>query len=530
MRIHDSYGLFNAVKRIASVTGVTLEAQEGCEQPYTNMKTGKVVVSQVNPYWDLATLRIWLGTAYHEVGHHDDNLKDITPMMEREGISYKGLLGTILNIVEDVRNEKNKLGHFPGRDKALSEVQAHFAEKGAEVLDKTPYDELSDDQKLFSEALGASYVARSEFQPDLKVSSPKYTSQLEGKFFHLKDEFLALSTADDVLALTKKMIDESPEHDFEEEKEKAKEGELSDELQEFVKEMLADRHDEHDEEGEKASPTIRPSDRFYIPWDGMIVKKARDLRRDEPSIMMEAEEAFRSGRMLSSTARRLFQSVSQRKITHNHKSGRLDKRDLYKVPSGGIDVFTRKELSPDPKGTVVLMLTDASSSMKLNKRFSITAAAAALLNNACQPLGVPMKIVAFTERTGGCEHYIIKEYTEVRKSNDILIDYSKVSRKMCQNADGESIMWAGQDLLQRPEPRKLLITLSDGYPCADNKGNLSKYTKDVCQELSKRIELYGIGIEDDSVKDFYPEYTVLNSVSELESTLLSVIKTKIFKL
>ena len=33
-----------------------------------------------------------------------------------------------------------------------------------------------------------------------------------------------------------------------------------------------------------------------------------------------------------------------------------------------------------------------------------------------------------------------------------------------QNADGESILVFGRDLLNRPETKKIMIVLSDGYP------------------------------------------------------------------
>jgi cobalamin biosynthesis protein CobT len=141
-----------------------------------------------------------------------------------------------------------------------------------------------------------------------------------------------------------------------------------------------------------------------------------------------------------------------------------------------------------------------------------------------------MKIAAFTEKRPMPRHYIVKEYDERRGADDIIQDYGNIYGKLWQNADGESIMWAFKDLILRPEQRKILIVLSDGSPSSDRGGDCFTYTKDVIAMASKHVETYGIGIMDDSVQRLYPEYTVLNRAEELESCLLDLIKTKIFKM
>jgi len=162
-------------------------------------------------------------------------------------------------------------------------------------------------------------------------------------------------------------------------------------------------------------------------------------------------------------------------------------------------------------------------------KFSATAAAVSLLNDACSPLGIPIKIAAFTERSPKCEHYIVKEYDQRVTNDSILSDYCKISQKLHQNADGESIMWAARDLILRPEERKILVVLSDGSPASDNAGDCFTYTVDVVAHWSKYMELYGIGILDSTVDRIYPESTVLKKTYELETCLLDLIKKKIFK-
>ena len=84
-------------------------------------------------------------------------------------------------------------------------------------------------------------------------------------------------------------------------------------------------------------------------------------------------------------------------------------------------------------------------------------------------------------------------------------------------AVGEAILWSVDRLHKRKNKRKVLIVLSDGQP-ASNRGDCYQFTKDVIDQVHKdgRIEIYGIGIIDDTVKQLYPHWSVIRHEDELE--------------
>jgi len=99
------------------------------------------------------------------------------------------------------------------------------------------------------------------------------------------------------------------------------------------------------------------------------------------------------------------------------------------------------------------------------------------------------------------------------------------------NADGENIRYAYNRVLAQQAKRRILVVLSDGYPSSGG-GDISWFTEQVTKTIQDQglVELHGIGIMDDAVKNYYDSYDVLNSTEELESTLLSVLKHNVLRL
>ena len=542
-KVYDTRGYFNACNRVAGTHGLTLEEEEGIDQPRTDMNTGVVYVPVLDPMCTEEELVIWLGKVYHEVGHHHKKLKDIMTLMEDRKIGWGSLTGKLVNVVEDIRNEFTDIGLYPGRDKSLNDLNSWACREGVEVLKSEG--QTDKDRKLFCNALGMSYHYRKQVQKGLTHLADEFNDLTDKQFIHLAPMCDKLETAEDVWAIVEKMLDESPDHDKKEEMKKAAQakanegkrgkgkgegkGELSKETQEFVDKLLADSHSETKERGSTYVSSCYTDP--YIPAKDVIDSKP------EPDINDHAKFGYSDmckyywqGKVLSSTARRLFQSRVQRRLEHNRKRGKLDKRDLYRIPSGAIDVFTRKSEIVDVKETAVYLLVDQSGSMKARNKYNIAAASAALLVEAIQPLGIPVKVSTFTTKSYSLYHSIIKDWNEHTKGHDILALFNgSGSDRMASNADGDSIMWAASSLRQRRERRKLLIVVSDGMPAA-RAGDIEKYTEQVVAYLNTQIEVYGIGLLTNAVRQFYPHYTVLDDPSKLESLLLTLIKEKIFKI
>lgn len=100
-----------------------------------------------------------------------------------------------------------------------------------------------------------------------------------------------------------------------------------------------------------------------------------------------------------------------------------------------------------------------------------------------------------------------------------------------ENIDGEAIQWAISELLQREEPAKLLIVLSDGAPVDDssiteNGSNfLVRHLLGVIQEAEKsdRVRLGAIGIGH-RVDEYYARTADATDLTKLPSALVDVIE------
>jgi len=85
-----------------------------------------------------------------------------------------------------------------------------------------------------------------------------------------------------------------------------------------------------------------------------------------------------------------------------------------------------------------------------------------------------------------------------------------------ENVDGEALLWAHARLLRRPEPRKVLMVISDGAPCdeatlAENDaGYLERHLRAVIGEIEERspVELLAIGIGHDVGAYYSDAFTI----------------------
>ena len=73
--------------------------------------------------------------------------------------------------------------------------------------------------------------------------------------------------------------------------------------------------------------------------------------------------------------------------------------------------------------------------------------------------------------------------------------------------DGESLLWAAKRVFISRASRKIIIVLSNGQPCAEEKtGNLyGNLTKMIGIVRDAGIEVYSIGIMTDAARQFYGE-------------------------
>jgi Mg-chelatase subunit ChlD len=274
-------------------------------------------------------------------------------------------------------------------------------------------------------------------------------------------------------------------------------------------------------------------------WHGYPIKEidqkySKETSYDRGNIKKLYEE---SGAGLSKKVKRLLQRLSQTQWNYDQKKGVFDNARLYRVATyaDGTDrfskIFKKGENRLSTKDTALMLLIDCSGSMNGGK-FTAAAVAAVRLAEASIPLGVSLSVAGFTQDTEHVIHYWFKKWGAKFDTISLLENLAK-EKRMSQNADGDSILHAYENLKRRKETHKILIVLSDGQPAAFKKegsGDITAWTKKVVKHVEEsKVSIYGIGIMDRSVEYFYRNRTVINKADQLEERLLDVMKAQLLK-
>lgn len=242
-----------------------------------------------------------------------------------------------------------------------------------------------------------------------------------------------------------------------------------------------------------------------------------------------------SSRAFGNQIRRYMQAQARTKVQRERKSGRLDKSSIVRLVLPPIDggeynkkIFydhtKRKELN-----TAIMVLTDWSGSMHGQKMVHAADASGRLVHVFDRILRCPVALAAFTDAKTPCDIGLIKRFGDRSVGpKEIATRFSKFYKYSSANNDADSVLWAYNYLKTRKEARRVLMVLSDGAPAGGWNGygsshaNLKKVTKDI--EKDKTVELYGVGICSDAVKNYYTNYKVLHDSADINRTLFEIIK------
>jgi cobaltochelatase CobT len=184
---------------------------------------------------------------------------------------------------------------------------------------------------------------------------------------------------------------------------------------------------------------------------------------------------------------------------------------------------------------------------------TVTALTADILTRALERCGIKVELLGYTTadgdggapakewqaagspadpgRLGALRHILYKEMdTPWRRSRRDLGLMLKEGL-LQQNIDGEALGWACQRLLLRPEPRRILIVISDGAPVdnatlsANSRNYLDQHLHQVVAWVESKtdVELYAIGIGH-QVGRYYTKSINLLNVDELGTSLLKRLR------
>lgn len=254
--------------------------------------------------------------------------------------------------------------------------------------------------------------------------------------------------------------------------------------------------------------------------------------------------------MVGKIQRDLERAVSSQNKTQwaaGQRSGRLDTGSLSRLVKFGEEkVFKRKQVTK-AKNAALSLLIDCSGSMDEHNKIATAAYTAYALSTTLERLGINHEVLGFTTSDKRPDEAVaehMKTGVEYSRYDNLYIPIFKpfgerlnsqskaglaslaTARWLGNNVDGESLAIAASRLSQQKEERKILIVLSDGNPiCYGDKHQIRSHLKKTVKDIIKsKIEVLGIGINDDAVKTYYPKHLVINRLSDLPTVVMGQLR------
>lgn len=204
--------------------------------------------------------------------------------------------------------------------------------------------------------------------------------------------------------------------------------------------------------------------------------------------------------VLKRKVEKIFHNM-QKPILRGRRTGQLDAAMAYKLAMNQMDCFMKKGEVSEFDGCAYF-LADNSGSMRGNRQENCCKALAKI-EHAFQDV-MPLKIVAFNaDDCYSVRHQVLKNWSEKVNSNG---SYNFLTHCYANggNKDGYSIRVATEELLHRPERKKILIVLSDGLPSAYEKNDGEKDVNDAVRKARKAgISVISIFFGDDSERSAF---------------------------
>src|SRR5579862_2036340 len=307
--------------------------------------------------------------------------------------------------------------------------------------------------------------------------------------------------------------------------------------------------------------------RKYCVLDRSFDRVDQVANTSEAQVKFEKSRAEYAGliREMAERLRRIHSPVKNR-LQLNVEQGRLDPRKAHRVGLGlrGVPVDLAKVWRATvtrihPKFAVTLLL-DCSGSMSspvgggTETHISIAQKSAAALSEVLRSIGIPHEILGHTTqsdrvhsliKSGEIEAEDVGEFSRVTPFQGLIFKGFNENAvpaavfgnfSLQDNLDGEALLWAAERLGRRPEKTKLLISIGDGMPQAHmaNTGELERHLLTVCKTIEAKeregMILFGIGIGEKRVRQFYKNADVLESVGELPRAVMGIVERVMEKL
>ena len=256
--------------------------------------------------------------------------------------------------------------------------------------------------------------------------------------------------------------------------------------------------------------------------DGLSGSTPGDIRSGIPMLPIIGKLAANHGKLneveaLSASSRMraklmgMLQSSKRQPEAYGLSGRKLASGRLVKLAVGDPRIF-RKKVETVAVNTAALVLLDLSGSM--NSRYEVANAAAFALHTTLFGLrGVAVCSLEFSGKDREPEVNVLVDFGRKPGSENF-------NHHPFDGTPTHSALWAGRVmLLQRPEPRKILLLLTDGGP--DNGTETRAATHRIMKD---GIEIAAIGIMDGNVRHYWDNHRIISALHELPAAMFGVME------
>jgi nitric oxide reductase activation protein len=489
------------------------------------------------------------GLIFHEVGH-----KHYT-----SGSKPSGLLGDLTNIIEDIRIEACVIEDRPGTRYDLDAVTTYYAQKGS-LNPKDPARALCGYIMAHGRELILQQTGMRDILPGCKTMlKDAFSAQLVGKVKALLDKHLpALTSTRDARNLAQKLL-ELVRQCRDEAKQEQGQGNGQDQRsneqsQEQSQQQSQQRNSTSDTNGTTAQSgnagsksltqkqidsVLKQGSTGYGDISGMITREMNNISHcisynnlqnipeapqtgkvdpTRQSRLNEIEALAASSKMRARLLT-LMQGYKNQPVSYGSSGRKIASKRLVRMGMGDARIFKRKA-EQKALNTAAVILLDTSGSMAQNvdkhrTRQQIANSSAYALHYALHGMsGVSAATVSFANR--GSEAPALLQVCNFERKPD--------SRSFNLDSHGgtpidKALWYARASLLHRPEPRKIVLLLTDGHPSSASR----------CEAATRRcykdgIEIAALGIDTNAVMQYWNKCRVISEVGTLPQAMFEVME------
>jgi cobalamin biosynthesis protein CobT len=226
---------------------------------------------------------------------------------------------------------------------------------------------------------------------------------------------------------------------------------------------------------------------------------------------LDEVEAISASSRMRAKLMGMLQAIKMCPKSYGLSGRKLAPGRLIKLATGDPRIF-RKKIETVTTNTAVALLLDLSGSM--DGKYKVANEAAFALHNTLYGLkGVAACTLEFSGKNKEPEVSVLVGFGAKPQSENF-------NHYPFDGTPTGTAIWAARAmLLQRPEPRKIMLILTDGCP---DDGYATKAATE--RALKDGIEIAAIGIMDSSVRHYWENHRVISAIHELPAAMFGIME------